>query len=666
MAFAGLPSELLTPILRDGSLTADDQKVLRTVCRRFEELISPSLFSRVYISKLKRDRDAFIGIAASPRLAHVPRELVWYELAEDEFFLAQSLTAFRSMLPSIDRSWAGQEDMISKLRSIVSEAIWLPRCLVDGNQPGSAAGMDTALLERYLIVVEDFLALFFSAVDAMTNLQTFVSKPMPPDRVLSTTAPYQVPVDFLRGVYDPVTSPKNEGLFRFLLPAMARPEGRITALFWADELGAPSFGRLEDSHADAFKRLTRIDMCINHPMTCPDTMRGPPLPTPDDYVSRLAACLQAATELRHLTLCFESGWCQEKDFRITGEVLARLVFYPRHTWPCLASLSITDARFHDTELLVFLELHAATLRRLSLMECGRLRLSTLKNMAEIPELKLRSFLVRSEEDKAEVISEEALLDFINNKTKTCPLQHETHFSTGRLIWDPHDSARPAFFDIAEDYFEGNCKARSFYSPEDVDAIEKWAAEVDEHTDAEDEVLISDDEDGLPPSESWYGHQAAKYTQAEIRVADMRNENRKNTSPKWKWAAQVWNGDFQIYYWQSQDEDAHPTEIWRFVRKGPDGDTWDAFGDDPLEYWVDWDSEAGDDMVAEPTPFCRDFARFRMREGRRDDLRSGQSRLHELPGAVLYPGPWDDADDPYASEDEFFMLRDVNEQGGAED
>lgn len=79
--------------------------------------------------------------------------------------------------------------------------------------------------------------------------------------------------------------------------------------------------------------------------------------------------------------------------------------------------------------------------------------------------------------------------------------------------------------------------------------------------------------------------------------------RQLRSPRWGWGR---DGDGQIWYWEvlGNKGNGYSTEKWHFRHRNGE----EAYGEDPLEFWTDWQgSEAGD--VAEATPFGWRFEAF---------------------------------------------------------
>ncbi|KAI1442829.1 hypothetical protein F5Y02DRAFT_420597 [Annulohypoxylon stygium] len=78
-----LPAELFRIIFSEINVTHDDLKSLRLVSKSWTDHATDLLFHRICLSRLKKDRDSFLNIAARPHLAKCVRVLVWYELAND-------------------------------------------------------------------------------------------------------------------------------------------------------------------------------------------------------------------------------------------------------------------------------------------------------------------------------------------------------------------------------------------------------------------------------------------------------------------------------------------------------------------------------------------------------------------------------------------------------
>ena len=627
MGLTSLPVELLVQVATDPALSTDDVRALRLVARSLAPIGASILFRRIYLSKFNRDREAFLGIAGSPHLARLPAELVWYELGDDKDGVAEGVGT--------------EEDSWTTLPDAVSNAIWLPVSRPEAGRTACPAEREAAAA---------FLPLFLAALDAMPALHTFVSRPFPCRRLLSTQSWFELPAYLLRASTSAtVLYPANTGLMLFLLPAMARPESRVTRLYWADELPWPSFLRLDEPHVDAFRALTAIDLCISHPQTPqPYSARGPdgnsPLPVPAESVDRLAACVRRAADLRTLSLCFEKG-SDSDGGAAKSSLVDAVLFRGQPRWRNLTSLCVTDAQLSGKDFLAFLASHSAGLRHLGLTDCDITR-STVVSMAELP-LRLSSFAVGTamDVDEIEVVSEEALLDFVNKKTADCPVVGRGYFRTSAfLVWDPHEWTAVTHFDM-----EAGC--RPLYDGAAVSLVQQWADSLETAESAgPDTEGWGPDSDEAAPAEvrevngRAFNQNVLKFTPAEVWAADLRQRERRCGGPRWKWA----RSGTETVYWQTQDETGHATSTWRFTREHADGTTSEACGSEPLEYWSDWDSvagETGDVMAAEPTPYGRDFALFILgvEEGFEMD-EDVETRGHEENLSQFNHWEYDDAED----------------------
>ena len=81
----------------------------------------------------------------------------------------------------------------------------------------------------------------------------------------------------------------------------------------------------------------------------------------------------------------------------------------------------------------------------------------------------------------------------------------------------------------------------------------------------------------------------------------------------------------MHYWKVEGEAMNATELWRFRHRNGE----QAYGDEPLEYWSDWEgSQSGD--VAESTPYgwrLTDALKAR-RRGKDDEYETIASRIDE--------------------------------------
>ncbi|KAI0014114.1 hypothetical protein F4779DRAFT_612922 [Xylariaceae sp. FL0662B] len=413
------------------------------------------------------------------------------------------------------------------------DLFWLPRCFYNGS----------GCREN---IVENFLPHFFKALGRLPRLTTFLSCPMPNGRVFPYRE-YPLQPDMYR--FNNFSKPGNDGFFSFMLPAMSRAGSRIRSLGWADEETYTSLtSHLRPEASDAFSALTSINLCIS---------RFPPI---DDEQSlpTFISCLSAATDLTHLSLCFERS-----NYRFP-ECLMADIFSQCH-WPHLTSLHLMDVKLRKCGFHQFFKNHSS-LRHLALDSCQVLY-SDISAMGCSPNLRLDSITIRSGYDnKHRDMSEKNLLHLINKESTDLELQQ----------WEleSKDMEIKTTTEFAHDHHA-------------------WSTAV--HFDWRNQSPANDESDGNEdiPDED-----------------DEDNGEFKNTQPPTYWAWDRFHGG-DVYYWPVEEENAAQaqtaTEYWQFTTR--DGAT--AFGSEPLEYFSDWDSDAGD--VATPTPYCQalfDFGQTR--------------------------------------------------------
>lgn len=650
--FLLLPQEILGGIISQPCLSKLDLKALRLVCHRFEPLASELLFRQIHLSRCIQHSFIPLNLIETPRIAGLVRELVWYELpcdGEIVQYFDQRLKVFNF------------EDAICKEGICKALSGIFPIPLELGSTvPGEDSSAD-GNIERFL----EFQDRLFHMFDNLPRLETLISRPFPPDFVIRGDG-YEFSAGSLKSTMTP-TLP-NDGLFTFLLPAMMRPTSRVKRLIWEDEPSIPSFERLEDLHIPAFANLESLDLCIAQP-------GGGRARTefPSESLRRLGSCLQAAKGLRELTLCFEKGvthiaeWPNSEYVKDNRKALKLILFDNTETFPNLTSLSLAYARCSDENLLPFLAQHSKNLRHLALRACVVTR-KTMVGMREIGTLQLESIEIVPSEDhpdesslivpaspddiEVEQVSSHLILDFINGKTQDCPITHRL-FSTlsNEATFDPHLplSSVAAFFDI----LEGD---REDYGAEDIAAVQH---------------IYEDNRTMSEPDDTDVDYSDRKQVRAfNTRKADHRHHHRSSHAPTWKWG-RFDNG--KIYYWPCTDGSGARTENWKFtssysyyyVKDNP-GNV--AYGNEPLEFFPDWNSEDGVDGavvnnteegdsdyepaefedakrvqrkdVAVPVPFGRKLGEFVRRVGDLGDA-EGMKGLPE--GAVLY----DSDDDPFA-------------------
>jgi hypothetical protein len=269
----------------------------------------------------------------------------------------------------------------------------------------------------------------------------------------------------------------------------------------------------------------------------------------------LAINLEAATNVRNLSLRLP----EQGDYKSLVHAMLRFSPETNETrWSRLRSLSL-DSMPPAAEVLVdVVKSNAATLRHLYLRDCT-LRLLHVKQSAQVPDLDLVSFQVDDFEDHHGCFPENTAFPFVN--------KHGIH-------------------DRSLDFLQIASKLRAHDNS--IFAIE--ISRVDGHP-------------AQIPGDMEYD--TCTNTSSEDSVA-----HRLRTGPKWVWGRYYNDHDMPtIYYYQVPDSNrqGRQTSCWKFTSR--DGRV--AFGTDPLAWFDDWDTEAGD--VEEPTPHCNKLRKFARRD-----------------------------------------------------
>ncbi|KAJ4328672.1 hypothetical protein N0V84_000863 [Fusarium piperis] len=127
-------------------------------------------------------------------------------------------------------------------------------------------------------------------------------------------------------------------------------------------------------------------------------------------------------------------------------------------------------------------------------------------------------------------------------------------------------------------------------------LHKFAVDRDSICEAMPERIIDDDACSDEADEdvdmrSYYAHEDDVHLMRQLR------------SPRWDWGR---DEKGLVWYWEvlGNNGQGYMTEMWHFRHRNGE----DAYGEEPLEFWTDWEgSEAGD--VADATPFGWRFRAF---------------------------------------------------------
>ncbi|OIW24048.1 hypothetical protein CONLIGDRAFT_122824 [Coniochaeta ligniaria NRRL 30616] len=579
-----LPLEIVHHIA-DENLSPSDCKSLRLTCHFFETSMIRPLFQRVFLSKTKLDRDSFFNIAQSPSLAAAARELIWYELAEDEtvFFAIEEDAAgnptpnaeepvvsgisdddahpLYDSVPTEHRDCEDDTLKLPPLSTIARDAFWLTSL---GSSQEYRKKQPVKYIEKLehsrQTTLRDFLQQFYSALDAMPNIRTFVSCPMPSLRAVCNDDVYSLTAQFLqKGVglgWTPQST--NEGFFHFLLPAMRRAGSKVERLTYVDEGLTSSLSRPRPCDIFAFKTLTHIDLCLGW--------------ADDEELNDLGVCLRAATGLVDLGICMEMSeqgfLCGFKTNRSAFERLFGTGEAQLPLWPHLRRLRFTDIRTSRSDLWPahgdplkaltrLLRAHASTLRHLSFHQCEVTRV-LIEAMANVPGLTLESLQVNNNPSlAAPIVPASELLAYVNGKGP-CPvnLGEDNAWNTETMIFDPHLMPTAALFDAST-------TGRTLYSNEHMASIS----------------------DGLHPNDlHLLGSHHSLYTRekrAKLKLANNNSTMAHDTATGGAYPASV-------------EMEGLPILKWLF--KHPNGQ--EAVGDEPLEFFPDWEDSCDESGVDE--------------------------------------------------------------------
>lgn len=527
-SIATLPSTTLIRLFSEEYIDFDDLLALRLTCRALSVAATAILFHRILISPLCHDRDVFFAICQRPHLAQHVCKVEWQEVSWGPGYMAPSTD-----LSEEEEDIAGE--ICSHLNTELENLFWLPSLPLTGDESSRQA-----IIAKRQEACAQFQDVFQSALSQLSNLTTVISNPMRSDRILDTGS-YPIDVALLRAqepsnrqdLGNPVRQ-GNDGLFLFLLPAIARSNS-IHRLLWDDELALSSY--LHPAIPEAFTRLDTLDISIS------------PRSETDSH-GNLAVNINAASNVRHLSLSMERSGADNtyEDFQRT--LLKYSIEYGSSQWSNLHTLSIAGMDFTRVALPSIIRFSAGTLRHVYLRNCN-IPLAMIRELGDIPGLGLRTFCVQQDEQCYEIV-ESALLRYLHkhpplnaDDTKiTNILNRGTSDIFKTVLATPQVGVGPRHYD---EYNPSGWEENSLLSP----------------------------------------------------------ELHRYTCPKWKFKRLYSESDSRVMCYQVPESEAwgFPTKIWRFHHRS--GAI--ALGDDPLEYFEDWDSEAGDYEV--PTPYCLDLSMF---------------------------------------------------------
>ncbi|PNP47021.1 hypothetical protein THARTR1_10526 [Trichoderma harzianum] len=490
-----IPGEIMLQILADERISRRDLKNLRLVSKWFSTFTTDFLFSRIYISKLKSDRESFFNIAARPHLAAAVQTVTWLEMVEDEtsfthvgvvsgekdivdinlFSLLRPLARALFWLPfeqHLERDPDRHRDELSPIRYRNEKEIERARMLNNRKKKRQRAE-----------AIQTFTPHFFAALDNMPKLRELTSQPMPPRREFVKPfglSPSQYPFTcqmFLRTMNDRYRQ-RNDGFCTFLIPYMAHRASLhtlepITRLRLVDESTWTCTRGFAKTFLKSFKPLTRLDLCISN--FCDPIKVWP-----------LGQCLKAATTLETLRLCFKrSQTCSHDKLDFSF-----FLFPSGYRYSSLRTLILVDMPSAAYSVFDLVRSVASSLKILR-YENTAVTIELLEMLSKIPELRLEQFMVISDRGPWErdydwettclLMREETVLRILNGTItdffpkrlpKDKDVQIYTHYPGPPL-------REPSFFDSRHRVLRQG-------EMEDIQLIE-W-----EHSDIKDEEDSDDD------------------------------------------------------------------------------------------------------------------------------------------------------------------------------
>ncbi len=539
-----LPFEILRMVVWHERLSQDDVQALRLTARAFNTVAATRLFYRIHISKLNTDREAFLAICHSPHLAPHVHEVEWLEISCD-VNLADRIAE--------DEFWtrrAKHDDtaaVCSYFEDRAKASFWMV------NTPHTPPDFDRESVEvaRQRAVAE-FRDDFMAAIDLLPSLHTFISRPMTSARIINSDPAYPITADYFQRDQEMAQSianiQLNDGFFFFLAPAMERPSSTVTQLRWADEFPGYSYAR--PLPASAFARLESLELCFK-----PSGIR---------LVDNLGpACALAAPTLRHLKLCVDHG--HPDHFRNGVEGIMIVLGPALASSPVcnLSSLSLVATACGTDRLLGIIQANEHSLRHLHI-EAVSVKGELIVRLSQLTHLKLDTIQIIYDTSNT-LVCEHALARYINGeqpRKACCP------------IYDPG-----------------------------------WEVGCDQAL--RDRLEESPSSQVLTGKPTWGAEEEPEYgSSRDSEASDDSWHCRQRSAPKWAWARFFADdaGQFfvpKIYCFQVPDSDprGHKTERWKFISRS--GKI--AYGVEPLDWFQNWDPDAGD--VEEPIPYCKKLYEF---------------------------------------------------------
>ncbi|KAI1396755.1 hypothetical protein F4819DRAFT_474260 [Hypoxylon fuscum] len=567
-----LPEEVRRLIFSSPGLTHRDWKSLRQVCQAWTWTATDLLFYRIGLSKLKKDRDAFFNIVAHPHLSTYVRVIVWHELGQ----------AFWNSHNFLKNNANASDDDFQATLNQISDLFWLTSFPRDTRKT----------------TIDGFKNQFNSALDALPNVNAIVSQPMHSSHQLTklpkTAGGYPLTARLLRR--GNVDDDFKDVLAPTLIERSLSGDLTLKRLHFTKDVARTSFPiPLFLGYQSLFKHLTDLYMRFAYTEAFL-RFRG--------FATGLMMCLEAASSLVRARLCFECGV-------ISTANVANILFFRKIHLPKLHTLCLENVQYSPLKIGVFLKRHAATLRDLTLYSDLTVRDCELLGQPETYSRRVtehlqgltldRLTIVPMSADTAEEldlsendvldISEAELLAFVNTGTPSACIKSTVNRDKTlvRTHWVPFGWATSLDWEISQTIPET--------------ALDEAVSQENQDTSSRTEScpiieLIESCDRSL--------HKELDEDDADIQGGDYAAEQASHSecisqAPHWVWEALPAGEEGYYCHRSAQNDSSYPTQVWLFQHRN--GQL--AVGDEPLEYWEDWQgSEAGD--TAEPIPFGPQF------------------------------------------------------------
>ncbi|KAG5979134.1 hypothetical protein E4U55_005536 [Claviceps digitariae] len=725
-----MPADIQHDIISELSSCRDSIKALRQTSRRFADTCAAHLFSSVHISALKRDRESFLQVAASPHLACHVKTLVWEEITGDfKNFEPASLhrvfgiddETFASM------DWEEDRGLFEDLAAQSKGLFWLTSEHVEAEmRRRKSFCRSNTTYEPDMPFWNDFMR----ATRAFPNLYTLVSRPMHPDRDIQLAADNCYPLTarfafkflhWTKASFTRTDTLFNIGFIFYLIPLLSFHCGegdlRIRSLSFSDEsmIKRTALKDLNDHDADAFSNICHMELRVTDYIQ-KNSALGRFNPSDRGW----GACLGKAAKLTgiHISCDIIHGvWepSETSNEAVDSVTWTYSLMAGIPTLPALQSASFENVVFKhirekrdemsvhpQPDLVDFVKRHASTLRELQIID-GMVTKETIEKLAADPKIRLERFVNAScGEDNGEYLaSEQQLLNIINRDYDLSDPRTVTSIKPGTEVFDavqrlhrkpqrthyvtPRDdgtlndlswSLRQRILHGEKTLMDGEVVDTSTNvvasHPRDLELHEQYRVFQPTHGLWKDEngMLYNpitdnyhvdsphispqsqqslpvindwkirngrrwDDNMGLwvelEPSESWRLHKhcgnwsycdkihdkhdgdpAAAGSLCELSAGplnmsymeeDFEQIARHEHAAKWRFGRD-WYG--RVWYWQVYDLELSGYETLHWNFKHRNGEV--AFGEDPLEFWEDWEGYQSGDK-AEPTPFVKELYDF---------------------------------------------------------